>query len=220
MQTIARFVELDLRSLRPYARNLVIPFVIILGAAVLPTRSAYAMIPAAAVFAAIIAPQYLFGNDERGRLDTLYTALGIHRQNVVTGRYATSLLLLIVLTVVGLILAPATALGLKVELDWAIAAALAASSVGIVGTLLAVELPAYFALGATRARTVGLAVPAVVIVAVVLAGGAFPDAGPTLLGWMQITSPGWLALAALAILAVLGTASSLLAARFYVHRDL
>ena len=62
-------------------------------------------------------------------------------------------MLLIVLTVVGLILAPATALALKVELDWAIAAALAASSVGIVGTLLAVELPAYFALGATRART-------------------------------------------------------------------
>lgn len=220
MQTIARFVGLDLRSLRPYARNLIIPAVIILVAAVLPTRSPYAMIPAAAVFAAIIAPQYLFGNDERGRLDTLYTALGIPRRQVVSGRYATSLLLLIALTAVGLVLAPVTALALRVELDWAIAAALAAGSVGIVGALLAVELPAYFALGATRARTVGFAAPAVVIVAVVLAGWAFPDAGTTLLGWLQGTRPGWLALAALAILAVLGTASNLLAARLYVRRDL
>lgn len=220
MQTIARFIGLDLRSLRPYARNLIIPVVIILVAAVLPTRSPYAMIPAAAVFAVIIAPQYLFGNDERGRLDTLYTALGIARRQVVVGRYATSLLLLIALTAAGLILAPVTALILRVELDWAIAAALAAGSVGIVGALLAVELPAYFALGATRARTVGFAVPAAIILAVVLAGLAFPDAGTTLLGWLQGTSLVWLALAALAILAVLGIASNLLAARLYARRDL
>ena len=57
-------------------------------------------------------------------------------------------------------------------------------------------------------------------VAVVLAGWAFPGAGTTVLGWLQGTSPGWLALAAIAILAALGTASSLLAARFYLHRDL
>ncbi|MEZ3161812.1 ABC-2 transporter permease [Microbacterium sp. BWT-B31] len=220
MPSVARFIRLDLRSLRPYARNLIIPVVIILVAAVLPTRSPYAMIPAPAVFAVIIAPQYLFGNDERGRLDTLYTALGIARRQVVTGRYATSLLLLIGLTAAGLILAPVTALLLRVELDWAIAAALAAGSVGIVGALLAVELPVYFALGATRARTVGFAVPAAIILAVVFAGWAFPDAGTTVLGWLEGTSPGWLALAALAILAVLGTASSLLAARLYARRDL
>lgn len=220
MQTIARLVGLDLRSLRPYARNMVVPVVIILGAAVLPTRSPYAMIPAAAVFAAIIAPQYLFGNDERGRLDTLYTALGIARRGVVAGRYATTLLLLLVFTAAGLILTPVTALALRVELDWPIAAALAAGSVGIVGVLLAIELPAYFALGATRARTVGFAVPAAVIVAVVLAGWALPDAGTILLDWLQNTSPGWLALAALATLAVLGTASNLLAVRLYVRRDL
>ncbi len=220
MRTIARFIGLDLRSLRPYARNLIIPAVIILVAAVLPTRSPYAMIPAAAVFAVIIAPQYLFGNDERGQLDSLYTALGIPRRQVVSGRYATSLLLLIALTAVGLILAPLTALVLRVELSWAIAAALAAGSAAIVGALLAVELPAYFALGATRARTVGFAVPAVSIVAVVLAGWAFPDAGMTLLGWLQGTSPGWLALTALAILAALGTASSVLATLLYARRDL
>jgi len=88
------------------------------------------------------------------------------------------------------------------------------------GSLLLVELPAYFALGATRARAIGLAVPAAIIVAVVLAGWAFPDAGTTLLGWLEGTSLAWLALAAVAILAVLGTVSNVLAARLYAGRDL
>ena len=57
-------------------------------------------------------------------------------------------------------------------------------------------------------------VPAVVIVAVVLAGWAFPGAGTTVLGWLQGTSPGWLALAAIAILTALGTASV-----SYTHLD-
>jgi len=220
MHTTTRFVGLDLRSLRPYARNMIVPVIIILVAAVLPTRSPYAMIPAAAVLAVIIGPQYLFGNDERGHLDTLYATLGIARRQFVTGRYATSLLLLIALTAAGLILTPVTALVLSAEIDWTIAAALAAGSIGIIGSLLLGELPAYFALGATRARAIGLAVPAAIIVAVVLAGWAFPDAGTTLLGWLEGTSLAWLALAAVAILAVLGTVSNVLAARLYAGRDL
>ena len=43
--------------------------------------------------------------------------------------------------------------------------------------VLSIELPLYFAVGATRARTVGFAVPAAIVVVVVLVGGLVPEAG-------------------------------------------
>ena len=221
MPTSTRFIELDRRSLLPYAKNLILPAVIILVAAVLPTRSPYATIPAAAVFALILAPQYLFGNDERGRLDTLYAVLGVARRQVVTGRYATTLLLLIALSSAGLILTPVIALILRSDFDWQVAAALTAGSVGIIGVLLAVQLPVYFAVGASRARTVSLVVPAgVIIIVVVLIWWAFPDAANALLPYLQGTNPGWLALAAILVIGVFDVASSAVATRFYTRRDL
>jgi hypothetical protein len=145
MRDIARFVGLDLRSMRPNAKYMIIPAVVV-AAPVLLFLGPYMLIPAISGLAVVSAPSSLFANDELGRLDTLYTALGIRRRQVVAGRYATCLLLLITLTIAGVLLAPVAVLALGAAFDWAIAAALAAGSVALVGTFLAAGLPAYFGL--------------------------------------------------------------------------
>lgn len=220
MPTVTRFIGLDLRSLRPYAKYMILPVIIILVAAVLPARSAYAMIPAAAALALVLGPQYLFGNDERGRLDTLYAVLGIPRRQVVTGRYATILLLLVAFTAVALVVAPVTAVIVGADFDWQVAMALAAGSAGVVGVLLAGQLPVHFAVGATRARPVGLVVPAAAILIGVAIGWAFPDAGSALLPWLQGIGTGWFVAAAVLVVGVVGVVSHAIATRLYTRRDL
>lgn len=220
MRPISRFVALDLRSLRPYAKNLIVPFIILFVAAVLPTRSPYGVVPALATFSLIIGPQYLFGNDERGRLDTLYTTLGISRRRVVTGRYATTLLLLVISTAIGLALTPLLAIGFHTEFSWHIGALLTIGSITIIGLVFAAELPFYFKLGATRARTVAIVVPPAVIVIALLVGSALPNDGAALLAWLDHTSPALIVLGALAITIAAGTASHSAANRLYEQRDL
>lgn len=158
MRAVARFVGLDLRSLRPSAKYMIIPLaivvvpVLLISGLLLPAldpdsggSGLYLLIPFVSALAVVSAPQSLFSYDALGRLDTLYTALGIPRRRVVTGRYATCLLLLIALTVLGVLLATIAAF------DFGVAAALSAGSVALLGILLAAQLPAFFG---TRARSV------------------------------------------------------------------
>ena len=102
MHAIARFVGLDLRSLRPHAKYMIIPAaivvvpVLLISTLLLPAldlapegSGLYLLIPTMSALAVSSAPSTLFSNDTLGRLDTLYTALGIPRRHVVAGRYAT-----------------------------------------------------------------------------------------------------------------------------------
>lgn len=218
MRAIARFVGLDLRSMRPNAMYMFIPVVMVV-APVLLFLGPYLVIPALSGLAVVSAPSYLFGNDERGRLDTLYTALGIRRSHVVAGRHATCLLLLIALTIAGVLLAPVAALAFGTAFDWAIAAAFAIGSVVLIGVLLAVELPAYFATGPGPVRVVA-AVPPAIILAGAFLGWALPDVRAALLSWLGDANLAGLALAAFAILGVIAAASTALSIRLYARRDL
>jgi hypothetical protein len=222
MQAIARFVGLDLRSMRPNAKFLIIPAAIIVVANLVLSAvllSPYPLIPAMSCLAVLNTVQHLFGNDERGRLDTLYTALGIRRQHVVLGRYATCLLMLIAFTVAGTLLAPIAALAFGAEFDWAVAAAIAAASVTLIGTLLATQLPAYFATGPGPIRIVAV-FPPTIIMAVVFGAWGLPAARTAMLSWLDDANPAWLAVAAIATLSILGLASTTLSARLYARRDL
>jgi hypothetical protein len=163
--------------------------------------------------------QHLFGNDERGRLDTLYTALGIPRQHVVLGRYATCLLMLIAFTVAGTLLAPIAALAFGAEFDWAAAAAIAAASLTLIGTLLATQLPAYFATGPGPIRSVAMFPPTIIMAAIFGAWG-FTTVRTAVLSWLDDATPARLAVAAIATLSMLGLASTTLSARLYARRDL
>jgi hypothetical protein len=218
MRAIARFVGVDLRSMRPNAKYMIIPAVVVVAPALL-FLGPYMLIPAIAGLAVISAPSSLFANDELGRLDTLYTALGIRRRQVVAGRYATCLLLLIALTIVGVLLAPVAALALGTAFDWAIAAALAAGSIALVGTFLAAGLPAYFGLDPGPVRVVVSVLHAIVLTAAFL-GWAIPDVRTALLSWLGDANLAWLTLAAFAMLGALGAASTALSTRLYAKRDL
>jgi hypothetical protein len=218
MRAIARFVGLDLRSMRPNAKYMIIP-VVMVGAPVLLFFGPYLLIPAVSSLAVASAPSYLFGNDERGRLDTLYAALGIPRRQVVAGRHATLLLLLIGLTVVGVLLAAVAALAFDAAFEWKIAAALTVGSVALVGITLAAELPAYFGTGPGPVRTVAVIAPGI-IVSAVLIGWAIPDVRTALLSWLGDANLAWLTLAAFAVLGVLGAASTALSTHLYAQRDL
>jgi hypothetical protein len=217
MRIIARFVGLDLRSLQPNAKYMAIP-VVVVTAPVLLFFGPYLMIPAVSGLAIASAPPYLFGNDERGRLDTLYTALGIGRRQVVAGRYATCLLLLIALTIAGILLAPVAALVFDIAFDWTVASALAVGSFALIGILLAAELPAYFGTGPGPVRVVTLIPP--VILAAVFPVWAIPDVRTTLMAWFGDVNLAWLALAAFAIVGVLSAVSTALSVRLYARRDL
>jgi hypothetical protein len=218
MHIIARFVGLDLRSMRPNAKITIIP-VVMVGAPVLLLLGPYMLIPAISAVAFVSGPSLLFGQDDRGRLDTLYTALGIRRRQVVAGRYATCLLLLIALTIAGVLLASVAALAVGATFNWAIAAALAGGSVALNGIFLAAELPAFFGTGPGPVRMVA-GVPQAVILTAVLFGWTFPHVRAVLLSWLGDANVAWLALAAFAITGVLGAASTALSARLYARRDL
>lgn len=225
MRAIARFVGLDLRSMRPNAKFAIIPAAIVFvsslfAAAVL--LSPYLLIPAMPSLAILNSPLHLFGNDERGRLDTLYTVLGIRRQHVVLGRYATFLMLLIALTAAGTLVAPVAALAFGAEFEWAVAAAVAAGSVTLIGILLAAQLPVYFATGPGPIRTVAVFPPAI-IVSVISLAWAFPAVRTAVPSWLDDANPARLtvaAIAAIASLSILGLASTALSARLYARRDL
>jgi hypothetical protein len=218
MRAIARFVGLDLQSMRPSAKYMMIP-VAIVGVPVLLFLGPYLLIPAVSGLAVASAPSHLFGNDERGRLDTLYTALGIRRRHVVAGRYATCLLLLIVLAIAGVLLAQGAALAFDVAFDWTIAAALVAGSVALIGILLAAQLPAYFGTGPGPARAVAGVIPSVILAAV-FPVWAISDVRAVLLAWLSDANLAWLILAAFATPGVIGAASTVLSARLYARRDL
>jgi hypothetical protein len=222
MHAIARFVGLDLRSMRPNMKFLIIPAAIVVGANLAlsaVTLSPYPLIPAMSCLVVLNTVQHLFGNDERGRLDTLYTALGIPRQHVVLGRYATCLLMLIAFTVAGTLLAPIAALAFGAEFDWAAAAAIAAASVTLIGALLTTQLPAYFATGPGPIRSVAMFPPTIIMAAIFGAWG-FATVRTAVLSWLDDATPARLAVAAIATLSILGLASTTLSARLYARRDL
>ena len=218
MRAIARFVGLDLRSMQPNAKYMIIP-VAITGVPVLLFLGPYLLIPALASLAVVSAPSYLFGNDERGRLDTLYTVLGIPRRHVVAGRHATLLLLMIGLTIAGVLLGALSALIFGVAFEWRIVAGITIGSVALVGITLAAELPAYFGTGPGPVRTVAGIAPGFILSAIFV-GWALPDVRTAVLSWLADANLAWLALAAITIVGVLLAASTAFSARLYAGRDL
>ncbi|MDG4832840.1 ABC-2 transporter permease [Solwaraspora sp. WMMD1047] len=232
MQAIARFVSLDLRTLRPNAGYMIIPFglvvvpVLLISGVLLPALSldsggggGYLLIPFVSALAVMSAPQSLFSYDALGRLDTLYTALCIPRRRVVVGRYATCLLLLFALTVLSVLLTALAALAFGSAFDLGVAAALAAGSIAILGVLLAAQLPVFFATGPGPIRVL-TAVPPSIILGILAIGWVTPDIRTVLLSWLGDANLGWLALASVGVLGILAAASIRLSARLYARRDL
>lgn len=232
MHAITRFVGLDLRTLRPNARYMLIPLTLVvtpitlIGGLLLPAldldsggAGLYLLIPFVSALAVMSAPQSLFSYDALGRLDTLHTALGIPRRQVVAGRYATCVLLLIALTVLGVLLAAIAALAFGAAFDFGVAAALAAGSVALLGILLAAQLPAFFGTGPGPVRVI-TAIPPAIILGLLALGWITPDIRAVILSWLDAANLAWLIVITIAILGILAAASVALSSRLYARRDL
>jgi len=171
----SRFVMLDLHSLLPFVKTIVITFavMILLGVTTAPTLQIAQTIVALGVIMAV--PLNLFAADEQAGLELLYQILPIRKRTRVVGRYATVLLTTLAAVVVGtgstLIEAAVTNVpsgGLLVGVGTLIAAAL---------IVQAVQLPLYFALGYQRARLLNFALLAVAALLIILAIKQISPAG-------------------------------------------
>lgn len=175
---------LDLRTVRPFARQL-IPLAGAVAVISVVAGRPQAVVLAGGVFAALGA-SYPFAIGERDGLDTLRAVLPVGRGTLVAGRYAFTLVLYLAAAVVAV---PLAVLGAQMR-DVVVSASPGeiATSValgfGVYALLAGTQLPVYYALGYTRGRMVAI-VPLVLLCSA--AGAAVSVLGdriPDLDGWL------------------------------------
>lgn len=150
-----RFVALDLRSLAPFMRTILVTVAVLLVLAVVvaPNPSTLQMIVTLGVVMTV--PANLFAADEQAGLETLYQILPIRKRTRIVGRYATVLLTVLIAVALGAGAALIDSLITRQPLDGfgtGLGVLLAASLI-----LQAVQLPLCFALGYQRARLLNMA---------------------------------------------------------------
>lgn len=206
-----RFVELDLRSLVPLGRTLLLTVCVLILLTVATAPSAVTTQLTASVMLSVVVPSLLFSNDEQAGLDLLHRLLPIRARTRVIGRYAS--VLLTGLAGIGVGTAAALLASAFKPGDPAELLAGAWMLLVILLVLHSVQLPVYFALGYQRARMVTLVtVLAVAGVTVLLFGDVLRSGGggglpPVLLG------------ALLPAAALLYAASALFSYRLDVRRE-
>lgn len=220
MPAAFRFLGLDLRSLRPYAKSLVLPILIVAVAIAVTAPSPIALIPTLAFVAVIFVPQYLFALDERACLDTLYAALGNPRTTVVIGRHLTIALGGIVFILIGAAAAAVSALVTGERLGGAEAAVMSAIAFGMFSFVVACSTPVSFAIGQTKARPVALAVIAGLAVLIAGVNWLAPDIARDMLRFARELALVVLVLGGLLAGVALFAASAALSAYWYGRRDL
>lgn len=145
-----RFVALDLRSLRPLARTVLITAVVLVLFAAISGRDPILIQTICALGVATVVPSTLFATDEQAGLELLYRLLPLRRRTRVVGRYAT------VLLVIAVSIAGGTAVaGLFTAVTHVPVAGLAVNTGVLLAVLLlshAIDLPLFLALGYQRAR--------------------------------------------------------------------
>ncbi|WHP17658.1 ABC-2 transporter permease [Cellulomonas sp. ES6] len=170
---------LDLRTVRPFARQLV-PLAGAVGVIAVVAGRPQAVVLAGAVFAALGA-SYPFAIGERDGLDTLRAVLPVGRGTLVAGRYAFTLVLYLAAALVAV---PLAVLGAEmrdvvVQTSPGDVATSVAVGFGVYALLAGTQLPVYYALGYTRGRMVAI-VPLVLLcsaagAAVSVLGDRLPD---------------------------------------------
>ncbi|WP_448233137.1 ABC-2 transporter permease [Microbacterium lacticum] len=146
------FVALDLRTLTPHLKTIMLT----IGALVILVAIPAATVPAVQMVIALglvmMIPSHLFSVDERAGLDLLYGLLPIRRRTVVIGRYTTILLTVVISATVGTVAACAIATlkqlpveGIGVSTCYLVAAML---------ILQAIQMPLFFTLGYAKARII------------------------------------------------------------------
>lgn len=187
MTGLAAAVRLDVLTVRPYAKQLLIMVAVVVWISVVSTPPS-AVIAAAAVFAALVAA-YPFAIGDKNDLGTLQAVLPVARSTFVRARYLAIAGSCAVALVVGT--------GLAVVASAARGLPVAPGELGLVAAvgyllhavLVGLQLPVYYALGYTRGRMVAYAPLAALSAGV--AGGAtlLGDRAPHLDAWLA-SRPG------------------------------
>lgn len=150
MSKLTAFVQLDLLTLKPYLKSVVA----LLGVGAIlgfVQRDAYAIVAICIVYVLLIMA-YPFTIGEKNTLDMLYATLAIRRRTVVFGRYALTLLVFTVVTLLGVLLAYGMARLLGFPFAWPDMAMLVAIFFIVFALAAALQLPLYFKLGYAKAR--------------------------------------------------------------------
>lgn len=144
------FVALDLRTLSPHLKTIMLTVGVLVVLVGIPAATAPAVQMVVALGLVMMIPSHLFSVDERAGLDLLYGLLPIRRRTVVIGRYTTILFTVVISAAVGTVAACAIATlkqlpvqGISVSTCYLVSAML---------ILQAIQMPLFFMLGYAKAR--------------------------------------------------------------------
>ncbi|MEP6481595.1 MAG: ABC-2 transporter permease [Rhodoglobus sp.] len=161
---IGTFARFDIVNFATPVRRVAPALLLVLATAVATPWPMFAIGTAAIVMSLLAANP--FSADELGHLDTLYSTLPITRRNVVIGRYLALVLVYLATALLASIAAIIITLAGRHDIDILALAAINVAAFLVFAVSVAVQLPFFFSVGATRAR------PMIFIPAVVFGGGA------------------------------------------------
>ena len=177
--------------------------------------------PAIAVCAltAAFLPGVFFAQDERARLDVMYSILPVTRTQLVVGRYQLIAFIAAVVTLAGLGVARIDELvrGPQASPIPLSTAAVAGMVLAVVGAIAAVQLPLFFALGHARTGMYSNGAIMILMLGGMILIRQFPALATTLLDWASRPRTGPAGLGAAVGLLAVSAACSI---RFYRRRSL
>lgn len=150
-----RFVALDLRTLAPHLKTVILTVGALVILVAIPTSTAPAIQLVVALGALMMIPAHLFSTDERAGLDLLYGLLPLRRRTVVVGRYATIALTVAASAGVGTLAAYGIAAVKQLPVD-----GMGVSTCYLAAAMLilpAIQTPLFFMLGYAKARILNTA---------------------------------------------------------------
>ncbi|MCB2176074.1 MAG: ABC-2 transporter permease [Actinomycetales bacterium] len=210
MNAVLRMAVLDVRTVRPYRTQMVILFALTPMLALLWHQAT--MAPVMLMVMSVFVAAYPFAIAEKSDLDTLYGVLPVRQVSVVLGRYAFAFGLGLVAALVGSGVGLALAAAMGEPFEPAELGYLLVAATTIVGLMIALQFPLYFAFGYARARLATFLPMFAVMGATVVAMDVLPERSITL------PAPGVLVVVALVLTAALTAASAALSVRLDARR--
>lgn len=164
-------------------------------------------------------PSILFAQDERAHLDLMYAVLPISRTRLVVGRYLFIVISAVVMTLAGVAAAQIDELvrGPEPSPVPLSMAAVAGMALAVVGTVAAVQLPFFFALGHARTGMYAYGTTMLLMLGGMVLIDRVPDLSHAIVRWASLPWSGPVGVGIAAVLLIISAACSV---RLYRGRSL
>ena len=164
-------------------------------------------------------PSILFAQDERAHLDLMYAVLPISRTRLVVGRYLFIVISAVVMTLAGIAAAQIDELvrGPEPSSVPLSMAAVAGMALAVVGTVAAVQLPFFFALGHARTGMYAYGTTMLLMLGGMVLIDRVPDLSLAIVRWASLPWSGPVGVGIAAVLLIISAACSV---RLYRGRSL